>query len=60
MKRKTTIKLIQFNEWDPHSTNCQICNKVKLVKKGIIGAQKHKKYLWVERKQALISGDKLP
>ena len=42
MKRKTTIKLTQFNEWEPHSTNCQICNKVKLLQKGIIGAQKLK------------------
>ena len=31
MKRKTTIKLTPFNEWDPHSTNCQICNKLKLL-----------------------------
>ena len=42
MKRKTTIKLTPFNEWDPHSTNCQICNKVKLLQKGIIGTQKLK------------------
>ena len=42
MKRKTTIKLTPFNEWDPHSTNCEICNKVKLLQKGIIGTQKLK------------------
>ena len=42
MKRKTTIKLTPFNEWDPHSTNCQICNKMKLLQKGIIGTQKLK------------------
>ena len=40
MKRKTTIKLTPFSEWEPHSTNCQICNKVKLLWKRIIGTQK--------------------
>ena len=40
MKRKTSIKLTPFSEWDPYSTNCQICNKVKLLQKGIIGTQK--------------------
>ena len=39
-KRKTTIKLTPFNEWDTHGTNCQICNKVKLLHKGIIRTQK--------------------
>ena len=42
MKLNTTIKLTPFNEWDPHSTNCQICNKVKLLQKGIIETQKLK------------------
>ena len=42
MKKKTTINLTQFSEWDPHSTNCQICNKVKLLQKWIIGTQKLK------------------
>ena len=42
MKLNTTIKLAPFNEWDPHSTNCQICNKVKLLQKGIIETQKLK------------------
>ena len=41
MKRKTTIKLTPFDEWDPH-TNCHICNKVKLLQKRIIGAKKLK------------------
>ena len=31
MKRKATIKLTPFRGWDPHSTNCKICNKVKLL-----------------------------
>ena len=39
MKRKTTMKLTPFNEWDPHSTNCHICNKVKLLQKLMIGTQ---------------------
>ena len=34
MKRKTTIKLTPFRGWDPHSTNCQICDKMKLLQKG--------------------------
>ena len=42
MKRKTTIKLTPFSECDPHSTNCQIYNKVKLLQKWIIGTQKLK------------------
>ena len=42
MKRKTTIKLTPLKECYPHSTNCQICNKVKLLQKGIIGTQKLK------------------
>ena len=42
IKRKTTIKLTPFNEWEPHSTNWQICNKMKLLQKGIIGTQKLK------------------
>ena len=41
-KRKTTIKLTPFNEWNPDSTNCQICNKVNLLQKRIIGTQKLK------------------
>ena len=40
IERKTTIKLKPFIEWDPHSTNCRICNKVKLLQEGIIGTQK--------------------
>ena len=40
MKRKTTIKLIPFTKWDLHSTNCQICNKVKLLQKGVTGVKK--------------------
>ena len=42
MKRKTTIKFTLLNEWDLHSTNCQICNKVKLLQKRIIGTEKLK------------------
>ena len=43
MKRKTTIKLTPFTGCDLlHNTNCQICNKVKLLQKGIIGTQKLK------------------
>ena len=42
MKQKTTIKFTLFNEWDLHSTNCQICNKVKLLQKRIIGTEKLK------------------
>ena len=34
MKRKTTIKLTPFRGLDPHSTNCQICDKMKLLQKG--------------------------
>ena len=62
MKRKTTIKFTPFNEWDQQSTNCQICNKVKLLQKRIIGTEKLKtqKSLWVEPRQALISGHNLP
>ena len=63
MKRKTTIKLALFSEWDPHGTNCQICNKVKLLQKVIIGTQKtevKKKNLWVKPKQKLIYGHNLP
>ena len=40
MKWKTTIKLTPFTEWDLYSTNCQICNKVKLLQKGRMGTQK--------------------
>ena len=63
MKQKTTMKLTPFNEWDPHSTNCQICNKMKLLQKGIIGAQKLKTQkipLGRTKTQALISEYKLP
>ena len=28
-KRKTTIKLTPFRGWDPHSPNCQICDKMR-------------------------------
>ena len=41
-KRKTTIKLTLFSEWDPYIISCQICNKVKLLQKGIIETQKLK------------------
>ena len=40
MKWKTIMKLTPFTEWDLYSTNCQTCNKVKLLQKGIIGPQK--------------------
>ena len=43
MKRKTTIHLAPFSKWDPHNPNCQICNIVKLLQKGIIDTQKIKK-----------------
>ena len=39
VKRKTTINLTPFTEWDQHSTHCQICSKVKLLQKGVIGTQ---------------------
>ena len=40
MKWKTTIKLTPFSEWDPHSTNCQVYNKAKLLQNGITETQK--------------------
>ena len=36
------IKLVPLCGWDPHSTNCQICYKMKLIIEGIIGTQKRK------------------
>ena len=42
-KQKTTIRLTSFSGWDLlHNTNCQICYKVELLQKGIIGIQKPK------------------
>ena len=40
MKQKTTIKLTLFSRWDPQIINCRICNKMKLLQKGIIETQK--------------------
>ena len=40
MKRKTTIKLTLFSKWDPQMINCRICNKMKLLKKGVTDTQK--------------------
>ena len=37
MEWKSAIKLKLFCEWDPHYTNYQICNKMKLLQKGITG-----------------------
>ena len=63
MKRKTTIKFPPFSEWNPHITNCYICSKLKLLRKGRIATQKLKSpKIALGRTKADIntSGPKLP
>ena len=42
IKLKTPSKLILFFKWETHSTNSQICEKMTLLQKWIIGTQKLK------------------
>ena len=49
VKRNTTTSIDPFNNWNAHfDDNCQICDTVKLLSKGVIGLQKihksHKKH----------------
>ena len=41
VKRNTTTSIDPFNNWNAHfDDNCQICDTVKLLSKGVIGLQK--------------------
>ena len=49
IKRNTTTSINPFNNWDAHfDDNCQICDTVQLLSKGVIGLQTinktHKKH----------------
>ena len=49
LKRKKTTSINPFNNWNAHfDDNCQICDTVKLLSRGVTGIQKihkpHKKY----------------
>ena len=49
IKRNTTASTNPFNNWNPPlDDNCQICDTVKSLSKGVIGHQEinktHKKY----------------
>ena len=37
IKRQSTISISPFNNWTRHAEKCEICKRVQLLQKGIIG-----------------------
>ena len=37
IKRLSTISISLFNNWTRHAEKCEICNRVQILQKGIIG-----------------------